>query len=157
MLAGYARSQVLNSLTLDLISAQGLAPFSRILTARLAELFGSKASMLALLHGGQARIVHLHTDNLTISGRALRVILGKGLGQLCRQQIQERVEVPAAQVLGEGLADELGWQKFLVARLAGHDGIPVGLICLVDAKANSSESTELLRYLNTYVAVALEN
>ncbi|HEX7960269.1 MAG TPA: PAS domain S-box protein, partial [Terriglobales bacterium] len=157
MLAAYARSQVLNSLTLDLISAQGLAPFSRILTARLAELFGSKASMLALLHGGQARIVHLHTDNLMISGRALRVILGKGLGELCRQQNQERVEAPAAQVLGEGLADELGWQKFLIARLAGHDCIPVGLICLVDAKADSSESTELLRYLNSYVAVALEN
>lgn len=157
VLAAYARSQALNCLALDLISAQGLAPFSRILTARLAELFGCKASMLALLHGGQARIVHLHADNVVISGRALRVILGKGLADLCQPAMQEMVEVRAAQVLGEGLADEIGWQRFLITRLAGENGVAAGLICLVDAQANSSETTALLRQLSSYVAVALEN
>jgi len=158
VLEGYARSQVLNSLALDLISAQGLAPFSRILTAQLAEIFGSKASVLALLRGGQVRIVHLHTDHLGISGRALRVTLGKGLSELCQQQIQEIVRVvPAVEVLGTGLADELGWESFLIARLAGENGVPAGLICLVDAHANSPESTQLLRYLTSYVTVVLEN
>src|SRR5437762_8096374 len=69
VLENYARAQALNSLSLELICAQGLAPFSRILTARLAELFGCKGSVLALTHGDQVRIMHLQTESAMLSAR----------------------------------------------------------------------------------------
>jgi two-component system, NtrC family, sensor kinase len=157
LLENYARAQALNSLTLDLISAPGLAPFSRVLTARVVELFGCSGSVLALSHGEQVRIVHLQAENLTASGRALRVIVGKGLAEVSQKQTQEILKISAGDVVGVGLADEIGWNTFLLAKLPGVEGSPLGLLCLIDAQATSPEDVELLRQLTNYVSVALEN
>jgi len=109
VLENYARAQALNSLSLELICAQGLAPFSRILTARLAELFGCKGSVLALTHGDQVRIVHLQTESAMLSARSLRSIVGKGLVEVSQRHTEDILEIPAGDVVGFGQADELEW------------------------------------------------
>src|SRR5262249_5248687 len=105
LLENYARAQAFNSLSLDLISAEGLAPFSRVLTARLTELFGAKGSALALSRGDQVRIVHLQTKNVTVSNRAMRAIVGKGLAEVSQKQTPEMLTISAGDVVGCGLAD----------------------------------------------------
>jgi two-component system, NtrC family, sensor kinase len=157
LLENYARARALNSLSLDLISVQGLAPFSRVLTARLAELFGAKGSALALSRGDQVRIVHLQTENLTVSNRAMRAIVGKGIAEVSQKQTQEMLTIPAGDVVGCGLADEIGWNTFLIAKLPGTDGIPLGLMCVIDAQAMSPEDLGAFRQLTGYVSAALEN
>ena len=157
VLENYARAQALNSLSLELICAQGLAPFSRILTARLAELFGCKGSVLALTHGDQVRIVHLQTESAMLSARSLRSIVGKGLVEVSQRHTEDILEIPASDVVGFGLADELGWKTFLIAKLPGNDGSPLRLMCLIDPQSTSHEDLDTLRQLASYVSTALEN
>ena len=157
VLENYARAQALNSLSLELICAQGLAPFSRILTAGLAELFGSKGSALALSRGDQVRIVHLQTESAMVSSRSLRAIVGKGLAEVLHKYIKTIEEIPASEVIGFGLADELGWKSFLITRLPENEGSVMGMMCLIDPQATASEDSETLRQLAKYVSAALEN
>src|SRR5262249_18371758 len=118
LLETYARAQALNSLSLDLISAQSLAPFSRVLTGGLAELFSAKGSALALSRGDQVRIVHLQTENVMVSNRAMRAIVGKGLAEVSQKLTHDMLTIPAGDVVGCGLADEIGWNTFLIAKLS---------------------------------------
>jgi two-component system NtrC family sensor kinase len=157
VLENYARAQALNSLSLELICAQGLAPFSRILTARLADIFGCKGSVLALSHGDQVRILHLQTEIAMVSARSLRAIVGKGLAEVSQKHTKEILEISASDVVGFGLADELGWKSFLITKLPGNDGSPVGLMCLIDPRSTSQQDLDALRQLASYVSAALEN
>ena len=80
--------------------------------------------------------------------------------------LAEQADVPgselrpgsAAFLLGRGLAEALGWNELVVARLSGSEGELLGVLCIADLPGElSATEFQLLEALAGHAAVALEN
>ncbi len=151
------RAQVLLSLSLELSSARSLAQLSRILTDRLAELFDSRGAALALWHGGQMRVIHLHSGNLAIGTGGFRKVLHTGLSAIFPSIPHRTAVVPASAVLGEALAREAEWNEMVISTLLGSSGDTLGVIVLADPHKKAAEDREFLLQACNHVSVTLEN
>ena len=140
--------------TLELNPSLGTGEFSRRLTSRAAQMLGARAATLALGHENNWQIAAL-------SGPAHRwdPITQNRLATL----LAEQAEVPgsdlrrgsAAFLLGRGLAEALGWDELVVARLSGSEGELLGVLCIADLPGELSETERpLLEALAGHAAVA---
>ena len=143
--------------TLELNPSLGTLEFARRLTARAAEMLGARSAVLALSRGSDWEIS-------AISGPAKRwdVEVKQRLSSALAVQgrvpsVQPRV-MSAVIAVGRAVAEALGWQELVLARLVGSEGIVLGVLCLADlVRGLSATELQLLEALAGHAAVALEN
>ncbi|MGA8708259.1 MAG: GAF domain-containing protein, partial [Steroidobacteraceae bacterium] len=143
--------------TLELNPSLGTTEFSRRLTTRAAEMLGARSAVLALGHD--------HSwDIAALSGPAQRwdPMTQNRLANLLAEQAgipgTELRQGAAASLLGRGLAEALGWEELVLARLSGSEGELLGILCIADLPHELTEiERQLLEALAGHAAVALEN
>ncbi len=143
--------------TLELNPSLGTPEFARRLAARAAEMLGARAAVLVLKRSSEWEITAL-------SGPAHRwdepvqVRLARALAAQATVPAVDQLARPATRVLGRELAEMLGWDELVLARLNGSEGELLGVLCLVDlTRELSAPEFQLLEALASHASVALEN
>ena len=143
--------------TLELNPSLGTAEFARRLTARAVEIFGARAAVLALGTKKEWEIAALSG-----SARYWNQLVQERLARILHEQAALSAEDPRSaaceRLLGQGLAETLGWGELVLARLMGREGELVGILGLADLNRDlSSVESQLLKALASHASVALEN
>jgi PAS domain S-box-containing protein len=143
--------------TLELNPSLGTSEFSKRLTSRAAQMLGARAAALVLGHENNWQIAAL-------SGPAQRwdAMTQNRLAMLLAEQANvpgsELRRGSAAFLLGRALAETLGWEELVIARLSGSEGELLGVLCIADLPGELSETEfQLMEALAGHAAVALEN
>ena len=142
--------------TLELNPSVGTSEFARRLTARVAQMLGARAAVLAVEKDSEWRIAGL-------SGPANRWDLA--IQHCLAAALAEQANVPAvdlrtgsvASLFGGELADALGWREAVLTRLTGSEGELLGVLCLVDLRGMTETERQLVDALVGHASVALEN
>ena len=143
----------LHSLLAELNSSLRLPEFVRALTHGAVNLVQARASALALQQAGTLEVVACHDRTLgayppTVQRRLNLALLGvntRGFGP--------DTPIPAVDLLGATLAQELGWACLNILVLKGATGELLGVLCLADA----AESGPVLSQFASHASVALAN
>jgi PAS domain S-box-containing protein len=131
--------------------------FVRHFTLRAETMTGSRAAALALARGNRLETVFLHNGTSAPNSETLRR-LDAALSHLAGRQGEAILAGPASELVGEELAQVLGWKELVLARLTGVHGELLGLLGLADsARETSASYQELLQALAGHVSVMLEN
>lgn len=149
------RSEDLMSLALELGSSLRLPDLVRNFTVRAASMLGARVGALALARGTLLEVVALH-DPAGEPERPLIRSLNIKLTDLAQQGTQLTPIVPSEQLLGQDLANHLGWKNLTLARLTGGDGDLLGLLCLADRDPTQADE-HLLFAVMGQASVALDN
>jgi len=143
--------------TLELNPSIGTQELSRRLTARATQMLGARAAVLAL-----ATPSHWHIAAL--SGPAIRwnnevqARLANRFAELASAPWAELRAASAFALLGNDLAEAVGWRQLVLARLQGSDERSLGLLCLADVAIRLSGSqNQLLQALASHASVSFEN
>jgi PAS domain S-box-containing protein len=90
--------------------------------------------------------------------RALQQRFAHALSELIAKRSEAIVAGSAAELLGPGLASNLGWNDLVVVRLPGSNGALAGLLCLSGrGRPLANEDGELLEAIAAHAGMALEN
>jgi PAS domain S-box-containing protein len=90
--------------------------------------------------------------------RALEQRVSQAVSDYAAKQKDLIVSGSAQELLGAGIAAELGWTDLLAVRLADSDGKLVALLCLAGrGRPLSQEDRELLQAIATHASMALQN
>ena len=142
--------------TLELNPSLGTSEFARRLTARVAQILGARAAVLAVARESEWSIAGLsgpaHRWDATVQHR-----LAAALAEQAMVPAVDLRTGSATTVLGRELADGLGWREVVLARLTGSEGELLGVLCLVDLRGLSDTERQLLDALVGHASVALEN
>jgi two-component system, NtrC family, sensor kinase len=143
--------------TRELSPSLGTTEFSRRLTSRTADMLGARAVALALDRGSDWEIAAL-------SGSAQR--WEHLVQQRLASALAEQAGAPsgpfrsgtASGLLGNELAEALGWRDVVLIRLTGSEGELLGVLGVADLGRDlSATESQLLEALAGYASVALEN
>jgi len=151
------RAEDLMNVALELNSTVRLPEVMESFTWRAADMLGARAAALALNQGGQLETVVLHGGDRGLDGAGLHR-LNLALTSLAAAHQEGILGGSAAELLGDRLAEALGWRDLTVARLAAPDAEFIGLLCLADRGVPlEALDRNLLQALVAHAAVALEN
>jgi two-component system, NtrC family, sensor kinase len=146
--------------TLELNPSLGAVEFAKRLTARAAELLGARAAALSLGHPGQGS----GWEIAALSGpahcweRSVQRRLATVLAEQAGVSSAPLRHGDASRLLGRDLAEALAWRTLVLVRLAGSDGVLLGVLCLADlGRELSAMEHRLLEALAGHASVALEN
>jgi PAS domain S-box-containing protein len=153
------RSEALMELALEVNSLLRLPEFSRNFVNRAARMMGASAGALAVKQESSLEILALEgnqpdagTQNL------LERRLSQAVGEAIGRQERPILASTAAELLGNELAETLGWSDCILARFAGASGELAGVLCLANrGKPLSPEDEKLLQAAAGHAAIALEN
>jgi two-component system NtrC family sensor kinase len=151
------RAENLMSLALELNSSLALPEFVRAFTQRASTLLGARVVALALANRNTLETVIVQ-DGEKLHDRHLLRKLNNALTDVAASRAERVVSGAAAEILGVQVADGLGWQDVVLAKLVGADDELLGMLCLA-GHTTPAGATELnlLRALCGHAAVALEN
>jgi PAS domain S-box-containing protein len=151
------RLALFSAATLEINPSLGTTEFAQRLTSRAAEMFGARATVLALPQGSAWEISSL-------SGAAhrwdagVKSALARAMAQHASLPGRGMRSVPAAGALGRDLSEVLVWRSLLPVKLMGSDDSVLGILALVDLPGEQSSSeVQLLEALVSHASVALEN
>ncbi len=151
------RSEDLMSVALELNSRVRLPELMESFTRRAADMLGARAVALALNHRPQLETVVLH-DPVRKFDIASQQRLNLALTDLAAARAEAIIGGTVTELLGDSLAEALGWQDLTIARLVAPDAEFIGLLCLADrGRALDPLDHHLLQALVAHAAVALEN
>jgi two-component system, NtrC family, sensor kinase len=146
-----------SSTALELSPSVGGAEFARRLTARVGEMFGARAVAIALNNGTDWQVADVsglphRPDQIT------RHRLAAAMRDQSGDPWPELRSGPVSVLLGQELAETLGWQNVLLVRLSRNEGAVLGTLCLADlGRRLSTAEQQLLVALAAHASVALEN
>jgi len=112
---------------------------------------------------GYAEAENRNHELLSSEERALQQRLGSALAKITAKGAESivsgsAVSGTAADLLGSGLASDLGWNDCVVVRLPGSKGALAGLLCLSGfTRPLAAEDRDLLEAMAGHAAMALEN
>lgn len=142
---------------LELTSSAGINEFARRLSARSAEMFGTRGAALALYSGSGWQIASLYGE----AGRwdeAIRPRLTDAIDEYCGRNELRISPLAAPTVFGRELSESLGWRSVRLVRLALSESELQGVLILADAERELSATEEqVLGALAAHASVALEN
>ncbi len=146
--------------TLELNPSLGALEFAKRLTARAAEMLGARAAALSLSHPGHGS----GWEIAALSGpahcweRAVQQRLAAVLAEQAGVSSAPLRYGDASRLLGRDLAEALAWRTLVLVRLAGSEGVLLGVLCLADlGRELSATEHHLLEALAGHASVALEN
>ncbi len=147
----------LSAATRELKPSIGPTEFVRRLTLCAGRMFEVKSAALALVRGEEWEIVSAQGAAAGLTGEE-QVRLARGLAEVSWAAGEATRFGTAAEILGRGLAAELGANHLAMARLTGSEGDLMGVLCLAGRdRAFSLGEQHLLEALAGHASVALEN
>jgi two-component system NtrC family sensor kinase len=143
--------------SLELNPSIGTEELSRRLTSRAIQMLGARAATVALGKPSHWQIAG-RSGPANCWNDALQARLASRFAGIAAAPWTELRCGSAAGLLGEELAEALGWQELVLARLTGSDHGALGLLCLADLPRPLSETTsQLLQALASHASVSFEN
>jgi len=143
--------------TLELNPSLGATEFASRLTVRATQMMAARAAVLALEHDGAWTIAGLSGPAQHWDG-SVQQRLGIALSEQSSVPGVALRSGSASRLLGQELAEALGWSEVVLARLTGSDGVLLGVLCLVDPGRPLSDSeNQIFQALASHASVALEN
>jgi PAS domain S-box-containing protein len=143
---------------LELASCLRLGDYARTLTQRATELLGARAAAFAVAQGGILETVRFHASSREPSGPAITRRLNTVLtSAVINRSLENEVTLPATEILGAELSQELDWQTLTLLQLKGAGDELLGLLCLADAADATATKSALLKVLIAHASVALAN
>ncbi len=151
------RSEELVRLALEVGSSIRLPDLVRTLTTRASAMVGAQSAALLLARGTSLETVHISgvpgSEDKTLARR-----LNLGMTELLIHHGEDIRYGTAAELLGPGLAESLGWQDLTVVRMASGDHEMIGVLCLANVgREPTLEDRSLLKAVTAHAAVALDN
>jgi two-component system NtrC family sensor kinase len=151
------RAENLMSLALELRPSIHLPGFVERFTMHAADLLGARAAALALARRSHLEFVYLHGSAATADKASLRQ-LSAALTRLASERSEPVCDGRAADLLGQALAETLGWPDVELARMTGSEGDLLGVLFLADrGRKLSPTDRELLLALAGHASITLEN
>jgi len=151
------RAEDLMSLALELSSSVRLPELVQSFTRRAADMLHARSAALALTRGASQETVFLHNVEHTEQKSVLRQ-LNVVLTDLVAQRKESAISGNAVEILGRSLAEALGWQDVLIARLMSAETEPIGVICLANrGRTFTTTDRNLVQALAGHASVALDN
>ncbi len=151
------RAQDLVGLALEMNSSVPLPEFVRNFTQRVSDMVGAKAAALSLSQQSSLETVMLY-DPARQHDKGILRRLNIAMSSIAAQKREAIITAYASELLGQSLADTLGWKELTVVRLTGSDGELLGVMCLAERKGElSGVDRNLLQALAAHASVALEN
>jgi PAS domain S-box-containing protein len=151
------RAENLMALAQDLKPSLPLSGFARCFVQRAVQMMGARASAVALAHGSRLETLFLYglaSPPEPDMQRRLAAALIEPEGGWSGGFISGR----AGDLLGQGLANALGWRSVTLASLTGRQGEPLGVLCLADIpRGLTATDQNLLRAITAHASVAIEN
>jgi PAS domain S-box-containing protein len=157
------RSEALTQLAREIDGLLRLPDFAGKFAERAVALAGAQAGAVALFLDGRFQTVTLYPPAVAAQeDRALQQRFAQALSELAAKRTESIVSGSAAELLGPDLASTLGWNDFVVVRLAGPNGDLAGLLCLTGrdrslAGALAADDRDLLESIAGHAAMVLEN
>jgi PAS domain S-box-containing protein len=160
------RAEALIELAQEIDGALRLPEFASKFVSRAADLSGSNAGLLAVLHEGRFQLAALYPSPETSaegslpenSDRALDRSLAPALADFAARHAETVVSGTAEELLGKDNATALAWGDCTLVRLAGASGELAALLCLSGrGRALDREDRIFLETLANHGAMALEN
>jgi PAS domain S-box-containing protein len=179
------RAEAMTKLAREVDGVLRLPEFARKLAACAAELSGASAAAVALFQQGKPQTVALHPEpaqdqlKSEVSGvqpvrenearnlvairpasgdPVLQQRLARALSQAIAKKSDAIISGPAAALLGDDLADDLGWTHCIIVRLCASSGELSGLLCLSGSpQPLSTTDRDLLLAIAGHAGMVLEN
>ncbi len=141
--------------TLELTPSLSAPQFARRLIERACEMLGAQQALLALCHGNKWEFAAIYPSR---DGAPAQQPLVKAFAERAAA-LGARIRFDqASQLVGEELADALGWETACLAPLIDSGEAPIGALCLANfARPMSATEEQLLEALASHASVALEN
>jgi PAS domain S-box-containing protein len=153
------RAESLTRLAIGLNSLLRLPDFASGFVNRAMEIVGSESSAFAVFQDDSLSVIALHGKGAEMERQvAMRRRLGESLTACLSAYPEPIVTLPAKELLGTGLAADLGWNICTLVKLMSASGELAGLLCLADGQIPASNDDQrLLLALAGHGSVALEN
>jgi two-component system NtrC family sensor kinase len=143
--------------TLELNPSLGAVEFASRLTVRATQMMAARAAVLALEHDSAWTVAALSGPAQHWDG-SVQQRLGIALAEQSSVPGVALRSGAASLLLGQDLAEALGWSEVVLARLTGSDGVLLGVLCLADPGRHLSDSeNQIFQALASHASVALEN
>ena len=143
--------------TLELTPSTGAPEFARRLTARVSEMLGARAAVLALRRGAAWEIAAL-TGPAQCWDFSVQAKLALALAESQPVSPTGTRAGASTKLLGPELAAALAWKDLLLVRLIGSEGEPLGVLCLADlGRQLPGPETQLLEALASHASVVIDN
>ena len=143
--------------TLELNPSLGAAEFASRLTIRATQMMAARAAVLALEHDRAWTVAALSGPAQHWDG-SVQQRLGSALAEQSSVPGAALRSGSASLLLGQDLAEALGWSEVVLARLTGSDGVLLGVLCLADPGRPLSDSeNQIFQALASHASVSLEN
>jgi PAS domain S-box-containing protein len=151
------RAEELVRLALEVGSSIRLPDLVRSLTTRAAAMVEAKSAALLLARGTSLETVYLY-NGPDLEDKSLARRLNLGMTELLLHHGEDIRHGAAADLLGPGLAQAMGWQNITVVRMASGDHEMIGVLCLANlARELTLEDRSLLKAVTAHASVALDN
>ena len=151
------RAEDLVRLALEVGSSIRLPDLVRSLTTRAAAMVGAESAALLLARGTSLETVFLF-NGPDLEDRSLARRLNLGMTELLLHRGDDIRHGSAAELLGAGVAQAMGWQTITIVRMASGDHEMIGVLCLANlSRELTLEDRSLLKAVTAHAAVALDN
>ncbi len=148
-------AESLTKLGLDLSASLRLPDLAPRFIARAAELMGAPEAVLALTDDHRLQVVEQLGP--AILDEVLRGRLEAGIRSLVGREREAITGGPAGELLGE-VAQALGWNDLITARLTATDSHLLGVLCVANrGKPVSAGDHNLLQAVAGHASIAFEN
>ncbi len=152
------RAESLMGLALELNAQLRLPDLARSFVSRAADMMGASSAALAVRREGVLETVVLRNGDRGDPDASLLHAFEVALGRALASHGEPIVSSTAAELLGQEMAQSLGWEDCTLARLMGASGELVGVLCLANrGKPLNAEDRQLLQAVSGHASVALEN
>jgi PAS domain S-box-containing protein len=151
------RAENLVETALELNASMRLPEFTQKFTTRAMEMVQAQSGALVL-----AQQSHFEVAVFSDPARACDSALARRLSQSVAEWAARSEDVIAfgavAEFLGTGMADALGWNDIVIAKMAGKEADPVGILVMGDCgRPLSNDERNLLQALVAHASISLEN
>jgi two-component system NtrC family sensor kinase len=151
------RMENLLAMALELGNSLSLPDLVQAMAVRAKSMFGASTSAVALSHGESIEIVALQSA-APVPKRLVQARLTEFLTQAARSANEPIFTTGGRDALGAELQEQMNWERFTVARLAGTDGEVLGMLCLADAEQEIvGDELRLLQAFVKNASMSLEN
>ena len=150
------RAESLVNLALETTSLLRLPDFARNFLSRAASVLNAGAA--ALLLQQESKLETIALQGSSADDAALRRRLNTSVNDVLSRKSQSFISGKASDLIGPSLANALGWQDVILARLTSTGGEMVGVLCLANrTESTAPEDHQLLQAVASHASIALEN
>ncbi|HUO61083.1 MAG TPA: PAS domain S-box protein [Candidatus Acidoferrales bacterium] len=149
------RAENLIAMAFDISTSLRVPDLVRVLGTRASDMLGGESVVVALARGASLESVFMEP---TVPEPNMVRRLNAVLTELASRGQELVRSADAKEIVGEYLANALGWNDVIVARLRGTGSELIGLLCIANrGRALTNDERNILQALVSHASVALDN